>query len=67
MKRLKNILTLAIIGSMIVFAGCEEEDSTQTVSVSLDHSRDITSGPDFILQELIVMTDRRKVNRQLAA
>ncbi len=32
MKTLRNIVSLAVIGAMLVFTGCEEEQSTQTVS-----------------------------------
>jgi len=32
MKTLKNIVTLLVIGSVLIFAGCEEEDSTKTIS-----------------------------------
>ena len=31
MKTLRNIVTLAVIGSMLIFAGCEEEENIQTV------------------------------------
>lgn len=32
MKTLKNILSLTLIGSMLIFAGCEDDESTQTIS-----------------------------------
>ena len=32
MKTLRNIFTLAVIGSVLIFAGCEEEETTQTIS-----------------------------------
>ncbi|MBS3807216.1 MAG: hypothetical protein KGY60_06900 [Bacteroidales bacterium] len=32
MKTLRNIVTLAVIGSVLIFAGCEEEETTQTIS-----------------------------------
>jgi len=32
MKTLRNIFTLAVIGSMLIFTGCEEEETTKTIS-----------------------------------
>lgn len=32
MKTLKHIVVLAVVGSMLIFAGCEEEETTKTVS-----------------------------------
>ena len=32
MKTLKNIIALAVIGSMLIFAGCEEEETTKTIN-----------------------------------
>jgi len=32
MKTLKQIVVMTVIGSMLIFAGCEEEESTKTVS-----------------------------------
>lgn len=31
MKTLRNIVTLMVIGSMLIFAGCEEEETTKTI------------------------------------
>ena len=31
MKTLRNIALLAIVGSVLMFAGCEEEESTKTI------------------------------------
>jgi len=61
MKKLKNMVALAIVGSLLVFAGCEKDETTKTVSKE-EAEETLAQNSEELNAELQVMEDSKGMN-----